>query len=204
MAEPDYQRLLARDLADRMRLPNVAFLVIACSAILVMNVPRYRATHLVNTDIQTRMRIGDLERLVQRSPVGPNDAALELARLYGQAGEFPWAYDVLADAERRGGDTTDWNFQLGITYLQIGQIKDAKRILDGAQDLCGAVGCEQHTLARLKVFGRLTELLVQRGIDPRKDRQAAAKVLREVLRPTKVDEALNAREGGQPAATKDI
>ncbi len=174
----------------RLLLANLIFLGLAVLYLLVTTVGDETVQPLVQADPQTSRRIEHLERALLRQP-GAADSALELAQLYRDAGEFPWSYDALRDAERTGTDDPGWRLKLGLAYLQVSKSEDALRVLRAARQRCRRPGaaCPGDVRVKLDIFVRVAELLKKRGIQPHKHRLAAEQALREVLKPVEVDPA---------------
>jgi hypothetical protein len=155
---------------------------------------------LVRADKETALRIGELELELARGPQSL-EKALELARLYQDAGEFPWSYDALRNAERRGGADPSWLVRLGLAYIGLGKNADGLRVIRRAKERCGAEGCPPHVEAKVNIFERMARVFVERSIDSRRHRSAAYKVIREILKPIQVDpKTLRPKAPAEPSA----
>jgi hypothetical protein len=166
----------------------------------VTRVGRERVTPLVESDPQTAARIALLEQSLAKDP-GNLLGALELSRLYEEAGEFPWSYDALKSVEQKGGDDPTFRIQLGLAYLELGKNKDSVRIFESTLERCGIVKCPSNAQVKLELFGRVAKIFLAKKIDARRQRVEAEKALREVLRPVEVDpEKMRAKAPVAPGA----
>lgn len=164
-------------------VPNVILLAVVVVYVVVRTPPK--AEPLVQTDRRTATRIDELEEALKRDPrAGGN--ALELARLYSRAGEFPWSVDALRAAERTGNSSLAFRMKLGLAYLELGKNLDGLRVLKAALQTCGRTDCPADLKARLEILTTVAEILTERRIDARKNQVAAAKVFRDVLKPVKL------------------
>jgi len=188
-----------RRLERAVLVSNLIFLGIAAVLLVLTGLGSgTRVEPLVGTDTRTSSRMEQLERALQRDP-GNVAGAVELARLYGEAGEFPWSYDALRTAEQTGTLEPSWRLRLGLAYLEIGKSADGLRLLKEAKARCAAdPACPAPVRVKLDLFTRVAQLYVDRGIDARRHRVAAEKALREVLKPVTVDPAKMRPKG--PAA----
>ena len=134
----------------------------------------------------TAARISELEAALIDNP-GDMSRAIELARIYTDIGEFPWSYNALKNAEKRGNDDPTWQLKLGLAYLELSKNDDGLRILNTALEKCGVTKCPANTRVKLDLFSRVARIFVERKIDSRKDRVAADKALQEVFKPVKAD-----------------
>lgn len=164
--------------------PNLVLLMLGLSYLVVHQYSVRGVERLVVTSPASSQRIVELERRLARNPADVA-GALELGRLYGTAGEFPWAYDALRHAEQRGSTAPRWRMRLALVYLEIGRNEDGKRALGQARRACEETSCSANTRVWLQLIGQLTELLEERGIDAREHPERAEAALREVLKPTK-------------------
>lgn len=169
-------------------IPNLVLIGVVLIYLAVTRVDGEKVELLVDADPVTQKRIAQLEKDLLRQP-GDVTKALELARLYSDVGEFPWSYNALQAAEKHGSDDPSWQLKLALAYLELGKNDDGLRVLDEAVARCGSVKCAPPLRVKLDLFIRVAKLLKERGIDVRKDRTAADKALREVLKPVAVDPA---------------
>ena len=158
----------------------------------------------INADPQTRKLIAYLEDELLRDPSNLRKA-LKLARLYREAGEFPWSYNALLNAERQNKTRGPaWQLKLGLAYLEIGKNKDALRVMETAYKACGTTKCPPPVKVKLGLFTRLARVFLKRKIHPVRNPRAAHNALREVLKPVTVDhEKMRSKgplEPEQPAA----
>jgi len=166
-------------------IPNVILLAVVVIYVVTRSSPR--AEPLVQTDRTTASRIDELEEALKRDPRTAGNA-IELARLYSRAGEFPWSVDALRTAERTGDSSLPFRMKLGLAYLELGKNLDGLRVLKAGLQSCSRTECPADLKARLEIFTTVAELLVQRRIDARNNQVAAAKVFQEVLKPVKLSE----------------
>jgi thioredoxin-like negative regulator of GroEL len=141
---------------------------------------------LTQTDPQSSQKIRDLELALQRDPSNI-ELTLELARLYSEAGEFPWSYDALREVEKRGGGAVEWRIRLALAYLDLGKNEDARRVLKDAKERCQKESCSANLEVKLGIFQRLTQIMIDRHLDSRRQRGETEKALREIVKPVKVD-----------------
>ncbi len=141
----------------------------------------------VDTDPKTKAAILRLEDALMKDPANLSKA-LRLARLYREAGEFPWSYNALLNAERQGKyREPKWQLKLGLAYLEIGKNKDAARVLEAAHKSCGAKKCAPPVQVKLKIFRDVAKIFVKRKINAARNPKAAHHALRQVLKPVSVD-----------------
>ena len=185
-------------------VPN-AILVVIVALYFVSRANSEKVQPLVKTDPNTSARIAQLEAKLGRDP-GATDSALELARLYDRAGEFPWSYDALKNAEKSGGDEPAWRLRLALAYFELGKNADGLRVLNAAHAACKGARCTTGLKVKLEVLVQFGQQLMARQIDARKDPQAAATLLGELLKPARpVERAAagkgsGAGDGGSPRA----
>ena len=141
----------------------------------------------VDVDPKTRAMILRLEDSLMKDPANLSKA-LKLARLYREAGEFPWSYNALLNAERQGKyREPKWQLRLGLAYLEIGKNKDALRVLEKAHKGCGSTKCAPPVQVKLKIFKDVAKIFVDKKINAARNPRAAHLALRQVLKPAKVD-----------------
>jgi hypothetical protein len=162
----------------------LAFVVLYLAGISIGPTP---VKPLVQADSKTTARIQELELTLQRDPNNVH-SALELARIYQDAGEFPWSYDALRNAEASGDPDPSWRLRLGLAYIELGKNDDGLRVLRDAESRCAArKSCRGDVRVKLELFVRVATLLKERRIDTRRQRAAAEKALHEILKPVHVD-----------------
>ena len=172
--------LRRRGLAAAVFVPNVVLLILVCLALLISRADEERILPLVRGDARTLARLDELERHMLLRPSA--QAAVSLARAYSQVGQRPWSYSALQSAERRLAKSADWRLQLGMAYVEIGQNRDGYRVLSELVGVCRKGNCPKDVVARLDIFLRVTEILMERGIDASRQRDAAVRVLRKVAK----------------------
>jgi hypothetical protein len=167
-------------------LPNLALLAFVILYVVTHGTAGTRVEQLVVGDKGTTARIAELELALRRQPRNIS-SAIELARLYREAGEFPWSYNALRNAEKTGKHDPAWKLMLGLAYLELGKNDDGVRVLDATLKECTRQACSAATRAKLEIFARIGHLLEERGIDARSHNKAAEKALHEVLKPVEVN-----------------
>jgi hypothetical protein len=141
----------------------------------------------VETDTKTSLRIHQLELSLERQPANMS-SVIELARIYREAGEFPWSYQALKNAEKRGGTKEpSWQLMLGLAFLELGKNEDAIRVLESALKRCKGSKCASNIQVKLEIFTKVARIFLERRIDARMHNRAAEKALHEVLKPVGVD-----------------
>ncbi len=186
-------------------IPNVILLALVVLYVVFRSGPRVEP--LVKTDRQRAAEIDRLEQTLKREP-GKGSSALALAKLYSRAGEFPWALDALRSAERNGDERPSFRMKLGLGYIELGRNLEGLRVLKQALVKCRDAGpkkCSAGIKAKLEIFTRVAELLIERRIDTRKNQVAAAKVFDSVLKPASIDpkELMPPSNGAVKAASDD-
>jgi hypothetical protein len=185
---------------------NVVFVIVAVLGLLISSAGTEKVLPLVQADPRTASRIQSLEHSLSHDPRA-GGSAIELAQLYRDAGEFPFSYDTLREAERTGTREPAWRLKLGLAYLQLGKNDDAVRVLREAEKRCERKGegsgatkdaCAVDVRVKLELFGRVARLFKERHIVPYRQRVAADNALLEVLKPVEVDPAKMRPKG--PAA----
>jgi hypothetical protein len=168
---------------------NLVFLAFVVLYLVSSGIAPTPVKPLVQADTRTTARIHELELTLQRDPNNVK-SALELARIYQDAGEFPWSYDALRAAEASGDPDPAWRLRLGLAYIELGKNDDGLRVLRDAERRCASrKSCPADVRVKLELFGRVAALLQERRIDTRRQRAAAEKALHEVLKPVQVDPA---------------
>lgn len=167
--------------------PNLLLVAVVVLCFVAYKGAPPRVAPLVETDTKTTRRIHQLELSLERQPANIS-SVIELAKLYREAGEFPWSYQALKNAERSGGDREpSWQLMLGLAFLELGKNKDAVRVLDSALERCGRTRCASNTQVKLEIFTQVARIFLKRRIDARMHNRAAEKVLHEILKPVGVD-----------------
>lgn len=169
-------------------LANVVFVAVLVLYGVVIGVGPRQVMPVVRADSKTARQITNLELALQRDPRSVG-YALELARLYQDLGEFPWSYDALRSAERRGNLEPAWQLKFGLAYLELAKNEDGLRVLKAGMQRCDQQPktCPADVRVKLELFTRVAKIFVNRRIDSRSQRLSAEKALREVFKPVEVD-----------------
>ncbi len=167
-------------------LPNLALLAFVILYVVTHSTSTTQVAPLVEGDKGMTSRIAELELALSRHPRNIS-SAIELARLYREAGEFPWSYNALRNAEKTGKHEPAWKLMLGLAYLELGKNDDGVRVLDAALEGCAKQTCAGGTRTKLELFARIGHLFKERRIDARKHNKAAEKALHEVLKPVEAN-----------------
>ena len=141
---PAKRSLLPSRLEAIVILPNLALLAFVILYVVTHGTATTRVAPLVEGDKGTTSRIAELELALRRHPQNLS-SAIELARLYREAGEFPWSYNALQNAERTGKHEPAWKLMLGLAYLELGKNDDGVRVLDAALQGCAKQTCAAST-----------------------------------------------------------
>jgi hypothetical protein len=183
---------------------NIVFVAALVLYGVVVGVGPRQVMPVVRADSKTAKQITSLELALQRDPRSVG-YALELARLYQDLGEFPWSYDALRSAERRGNLEPAWQLKFGLAYLELAKNEDGLRVLKAGMERCDQQPktCPAGVRVKLELFTRVAKIFVDRRIDSRSQRITAERALREVFKPVEVDpDKLRPKApAGPPAAT---
>jgi hypothetical protein len=176
-------------------VPNLLLLLVVVLYFLIVEGGRDDVQPLIMTDKKTASKIEDLERAMAREP-GNQRLVLELARLYSRAGEVPFSYDALRNAEVNGSQEPFFRAKLGMAYLEIGKNLDGQRILKRTLQACqlrsgrsASAGeriflnrCSPGVVAKLDIFKQVADIFVKRSINARFYPDKARAVFDEVLK----------------------
>ena len=133
-----------------------------------------------NVDPATRSRLDALEEELRRDP-GDVLRATEVGRIWQSLGQPPWSYTALRAAERLGPRDASARLALGAAYLDLGELDDARRLLDAARRLC-VKDCPQPLDVKISLLIRFTDDLVREQIDPRRDLSFTERAFRKIVR----------------------
>jgi len=161
---------------------NIAGLL-AASILAVLVWPQHGPVSplLGGVEAATLRRLDRLEEQLRREP-GDVTTATEVGRIWQSLGQPPWSYTALRAAERRSNGDAESLLALGAAYLDLGELRDSRRALQGARRKCARPACAEPVDLKITILTTLTDNLVKDGIVPRRDLYFTERAFRKLLR----------------------